>query len=214
MAFRSDRRSARRCPRGCARSCEPIPASAGAIAQLRQQARLRHRPCEHVALADVAAHIAHHVGVGEVLEPFGNRRDPEMVRQRNHRPADAAISCVTGTSIDEAPVELELAERQLAQPCEGREALAEVVDGERDAVDAQLCGDLVEQRNILYDLALGNLEDQAGPVRALRPVLADQRRERERWRARRRWRSRQCAAKCRRRRVPANRAAPPARRDG
>ena len=214
MAFRSGRRSARRCPRGCARSCEPIPASAGAIAQQRQQARLRHRPCEHVALADVAAHIAHHVGVGEVLESFGNRRDPEMVRQRNHRPADAAIFCVTGTSVDEAPVELQLAERQLAQPCEGREALAEVVDGERDAVDAQLRGDLVEQRNILDDLALGNLEDQAGPVRCASADSRGSAPRASRWRARRRWHSRQCAAKCRRRQAPANRAAPPARRDG
>ena len=46
-------------------------------------------------------------------------------------------------------VELEFRERQFAQPREGGKALAEIVDRERDAVDAQLRGDLMHQRDVL-----------------------------------------------------------------
>ena len=74
-------------------------------------------------------------------------------------------------------VDLELGERQIAQARERRIAGAEIVDRNRDAAHPQLVGDLVRQRNVANDLVLGHFENEPGPTRGLRTILADQRRE-------------------------------------
>src|SRR4051812_36126116 len=79
--------------------------------------------------------------------------------------------------MDEAAVELQLGKRQLAQSRERRKPLAEVVDRERDAVDAQLGRDLVHQRDILNHFAFGDFEDETGPLVAPWAMLADERRK-------------------------------------
>ena len=68
-------------------------------------------------------------------------------------------------------------ERQLAQSGERRKALAEVVDRERDAVNAQLRRDLVHEGDVLDHLVLGDLQDEARPLVVLRPMFADERRK-------------------------------------
>ena len=126
-------------------------ATPGSTAHARaapDELRFGHRLSQIGTLPGVAIHALQGPQVRLVLHAVGDRHDSEVMRQLDGRPADAGILGVAGTAVDEAAVELQLAEGQLAQPRERGEALAEIVDRERDAVDAQLRGDLVDQATI------------------------------------------------------------------
>src|SRR5262245_56341882 len=85
---------------------------------------------------------------------------------------DPGIAVISRASRHEPRMQLQLAEGQLTQPLEGREARAEVGDPKCYVVNAQLRGNLVGQINVLDDLMLADLQDQARPPVTHRPVAS------------------------------------------
>src|SRR5580692_9686206 len=80
---------------------------------------------------------------------------------------------------DVAAIDLELAERQLPQPRQRRIAGAEIVERQRAAQAAQLLGDVIGELEVVQNLVLRHFEDEAGPIRRRRPMLAQHLRQRQ-----------------------------------
>src|SRR5262249_3142889 len=120
---------------GLARRSRCLPLQR-ALADHRDELRLRHWARERITLPHVASHAMNGLQVGGLLEACGDRNGAEMVRKVDDRLADAGIGRIVRAILHEAAVELELGERHLAQPGKGGKPFPEIVDRERDAVDA------------------------------------------------------------------------------
>ncbi len=110
------------------------------------------------------------LGDGLELETFGQLDDGL---------AQPGIDAIDMAVCDIAPVDLELAERQLPQPRQRRVAGAEIVERERTGKRTQLIGDVVGDLEILHRLVLGDFEDETRPGRRAGPLLAQYLRDRQ-----------------------------------
>ena len=73
---------------------------------------------------------------------------------------DVLLAAVVDEPTDEGAVELELGDGEAPQIGERGEARTEVVDGDAEAVAAQLLDDLPASLEVANDRCLGDLEDQ------------------------------------------------------
>ena len=152
--------------------CGSGQALAGGGGNPAEEVLLRHRLGEQVALADADAEALQLVALVRGLDAFADRLEAEPPRQLDDRLEQAFLDLVTMAVGDVGAIDLELAERQLAQPRQRRISGAEVVDRQAAALTAQLVRDLLRHREIVDDLILGDFEDETGPRIRGRAFLA------------------------------------------
>src|SRR5881628_1374241 len=86
-----------------------------AVAKHRHEIGLRHRARDEEALAHVASHAVNGLQVGRVLQAFCDRKGSKVVSKVDDCLTDAGILRIARAVLDEATVELQLREGQLAQ---------------------------------------------------------------------------------------------------
>ncbi len=115
------------------RACLRVrPRIVQALAQQVEEPLLRHRRGDQGALAEIAAHDHERLQIGGGLDPLGDRRAAEAVREVDRGLADRGIGGVARAVLHEAAVELDLDKREIAQAGERGIAGAEIVDCDLD----------------------------------------------------------------------------------
>ena len=139
----------------------------------------RHGAREQEALREVAAELAQRGQLRLGLDALGHRDEAEGVRQADDVRRDRGIARIVLGALHERAVDLDHVDREAPQLPERREAGAEVVDGDADAVGVQrlqLGARALAGRAALHDRRLGHLEPEpsrrAGPSRPARCARA------------------------------------------
>ena len=91
------------------------------------------RPADAVALGDVASEDTEAVGDVVGLDALRHDLQAEVVTEVDRRSDDRLVLCVDDQVGDEAAVDLELGDRELAEVAQRRVSGTEVVDREVDA---------------------------------------------------------------------------------
>src|SRR5205823_4311641 len=121
---------------------------------------------EPVALGGVAAELAEPFRLLFGFDAFGDDGELERLGQFDDGPDDGRFDGVAGDVVDEDLVDLQDVDREATQVAERRVPGAEVVDGQLDTELLELPQAGGDQRAVVEEDALGQLEDQRGRVKA------------------------------------------------
>ena len=97
----------------------------------------RHRLAEQVALDEIEPHLVRGQEIGAGLDPLRDGAGAVVPRQLDDAPAYRLLQPVVRTAADILPVDLEFGEWKTPKLQQGRPLRADIVDGERDIVQAR-----------------------------------------------------------------------------
>ncbi len=129
------------------------------------------RAAQVVALGVVDAEVTEAAQEILVLHALGNGAHAETGRDRHQRADDPRVRCRIGEAADELGVDLQEAERQMAQVGERAEARADVVEGEVCAQALDPRREVAQRLDRRRRDGLGDLEDQEVGIEVGRPHL-------------------------------------------
>ena len=117
-------------------------------------------------LGEVGAEVAEQRERPLVLDPLGDRLQAEQAADADDAADEPLVVGVVGQRPDVRAVDLDVAERQVAQVGEGAEAGPEVIEREPASQRLDVGGESASGLQVLDDRCLGDLEDD--PLRGLR----------------------------------------------
>src|ERR1019366_6191791 len=109
----------------------------------------------------VASELVEQVPVGALLNSLGDGDHLETSRERETRLDHRALRRGLRASVHDLPVDLELVERQFLQLRDPGLARAEIVDGEREALEAETRRDIDQPDGVTRRVCLRELERDA-----------------------------------------------------
>ena len=109
---------------------------AGFVARPGEERVLIHRLGDGIALDDVAADHAQDIRLVVLFDPLGDRFAAQAVDQADHRLRDQPSLAARGDMFDQAAVELDAVDRQLAKARQAGMAGAVIVNRDRRAIGA------------------------------------------------------------------------------
>jgi hypothetical protein len=118
------------------------------------------RPGEVIALTEIAPELAQRAELHSVLDPFGQYREPEGVRERHDRADNRRVLGVGAEARDERTVDLQSVHRENLEIPERRLTSSEVVDADPHTVPGERPEHVDGMVGVMHEIALVDLEHE------------------------------------------------------